>query len=70
MSRRIVVLPFLMSLALPVLASSGCTWPLNTQFAHPFVHLPVLTPVSPYFQKEQETKFWMRERYQRVRPTK
>jgi len=66
MSRRIVQLSFLVSLALPVLASSGCAWPLNTQFSHPFVHLPVPIPLSPYFQKEQETKFWMRERYQRV----
>lgn len=66
MSRRTLPHLILISLALPVLASSGCTWPLNTQFAHPFVHWPVITPVSPYFQKAQEDKFWMRERYQRV----
>jgi hypothetical protein len=58
--------PILLSLAFTTLAFSGCAWPLNTQFAHPFVHLPVPIPLSPYFQKEQEDKFWMRERYQRV----
>ena len=66
MSTRMVQFPILVSLALPVLAMSGCTWPLNTQFSHPSVHLPVIVPLSPYFQKQQETKFWMRERYQRV----
>lgn len=52
--------------ALPALAMSGCTWPLNTQFSSPSWHLPVLVPLSPYFQKSAEDKFWMRERYQRV----
>jgi hypothetical protein len=66
MSSRMVRIQLLASLALPLLALSGCTWPLNTQFSSPSVHLPVPIPLSPYFQKEQEDKFWMRERYQRV----
>lgn len=66
MSTRMVRFPILFSLAVTTLAFSGCAWPLNTEFAHPFIHLPVPIPLSPYFQKEQEDKFWMRERYQRV----
>jgi hypothetical protein len=66
MSSRMVQFSFLVSLALPMLAMPGCSWPLNTQFSHPSVHMPVPVPLSPYFQKEQENKFWVRERYQRV----
>jgi hypothetical protein len=66
MSSRMVQFSFLVSLALPMLATPGCSWPLNTQFSHPSVHMPVPVPLSPYFQKEQENKFWVRERYQRV----
>lgn len=66
MSRRTVQASLIALLALPALAASGCSWPLNTQFSSPSWHLPVPIPLSPYFQKEQEDKFWMRERYQRV----
>lgn len=66
MSRRTVQASIIALLALPTLAASGCSWPLNTYFSSPSWHLPVPIPLSPYFQKEQEDKFWMRERYQRV----
>lgn len=66
MSRRTVQASIVALLALPTLAASGCSWPLNTQFSSPSWHFPVPVPLSPYFQKEQEDKFWMRERYQRV----
>ena len=66
MSRRTVQASLIALLALPTLAASGCSWPLNTQFSSPSWHLPVPITLSPYFQKEQEDKFWMRERYQRV----
>ncbi|HEY5312917.1 MAG TPA: hypothetical protein VIK18_10380 [Pirellulales bacterium] len=48
------------------LASSGCSFPLNTLYAHPTITFPVPVPVSPYFQKRLEDKFWNEERYQRV----
>ena len=54
------------SLALSVLGVTGCAWPLNTQFSGPHMHLPIPIPLSPYFQKEAEDKFWMKERYARV----
>lgn len=66
MARPTARTALLISVALPALAMSGCTWPLNTQFSYPSWHLPVLVPLSPYFQKTAEDKFWMRERYQRV----
>lgn len=66
MARPTARTALLLLAALPALAMSGCSWPLNTQFSSPSVHLPVLVPLSPYFQKSQEDKFWMRERYQRV----
>lgn len=55
-------------LALAVLLAaggSGCAWPANT-FSAPFVHIPAPVPVSPLWQKQQEDKFWERERYTRV----
>ncbi|HEX5442820.1 MAG TPA: hypothetical protein VFW87_03280 [Pirellulales bacterium] len=66
MARPTVRTALLLLAALPALAMSGCTWPLNTQFSSPTWHFPVPIPLSPYFQKSQEDKFWMRERYQRV----
>lgn len=51
--------------AFSLLTCSGCTFPLNT-VSSPFIHIPVLTPVSPYFQKQKEDQFWMHERYERV----
>lgn len=52
--------------AVSLVAVSGCSWPLNTTFSGPSVHIPVPVPVSPYFQKGQEDKFWVHERYERV----
>lgn len=66
MARPMARTALLILVALPALAMSGCTWPLSTQFSGPSWHLPVLVPLSPYFQKTAEDKFWMRERYQRV----
>jgi hypothetical protein len=48
------------------LGSSGCTFPFNTIFAHPAIEFPFPIPVSPYFQKLPEDKFWNKERYERV----
>jgi len=59
---------FALWLALAVLltaGASGCAWPLNT-FSAPFVHIPAPLPVSPLWQKQQEDRFWERERYTRV----
>ncbi len=55
----------LILLALPILGSSGCAWPLATSF-HPTVLFPWPAPVSPIWQKQQEDKFWVHERYKRV----
>jgi len=41
-------------------------FPLNTTFSAPSVSVPVPIPLSPYFQDEQEDRFWMQERYNRV----
>lgn len=56
----------LLLLATILLSSSGCSFPLNTLGAHPSFTLPVPIPVSPYFQKRLEDKFWNKERYERV----
>lgn len=48
-----------------LLGTSGCSWPLNTNSA-PSVQVPVPVPVSPYFQDDQEDRFWVHERYERV----
>lgn len=66
MSRQAVHAPILALVAVTVLAMPGCMWPLNTTFSSPSVHLPIPIPLSPYFQKQQEDRFWMHERYERV----
>jgi len=51
-------------LAVAILPNTGCFW-IATQGPNlGFLSFPV--PVSPYFQKEQEDKFWEEERYERV----
>ncbi len=57
----------LLSLAalLPLLASSGCMWPLSTA-SGPSWRFPWPTPLSPYYQKRHEDQFWVHERYERV----
>lgn len=65
MSRKTPFAPLLVLLASSLLGAAGCTFPFNTANG-PWLHLPVPTPVSPYFQKEQEDRFWMKERYERV----
>ncbi len=52
--------------AVSLAGTGGCAWPLNTPGGGPSVALPVPVPVSPYFQDEQEDRFWMHERYDRV----
>lgn len=54
------------SVMLGLLSNAGCSWPLNTLGAHPQITFPVPIPVSPYFQKRLEDKFWNKERYERV----
>ncbi|MBI2827050.1 MAG: hypothetical protein HYX69_20445 [Planctomycetia bacterium] len=51
--------------SLPLAASMGCMFPLNTEFG-PIIKVPWPVPVSPYFQKRHEDKFWVNERYARV----
>jgi hypothetical protein len=53
-------------IAVSLVGSSGCSFPLNTIAAHPKITFPVPIPVSPYFQKRLEDKFWNEERYERV----
>ncbi|HEY2839571.1 MAG TPA: hypothetical protein VGJ26_10495 [Pirellulales bacterium] len=49
----------------PMFLSMGCAFPFATQYG-PVVHVPAPTPVSPYYQKREEDKFWINERYARV----
>lgn len=65
MSTKIVSRSVAMFLGWSMLAGIGCQFPFNT-FTAPKYLMPVPTPVSPYFQKQQEDKFWNRERYERV----
>jgi hypothetical protein len=51
--------------ALPLVGTVGCSWPLSTA-SGPVLYFPWPAPVSPYFQKHQEDKFWVHERYERV----
>jgi hypothetical protein len=52
-------------LALSSLSSTGCFWGLTTQ-GPSLGMLAIPIPISPYFQDEQEDKFWEHERYERV----
>jgi hypothetical protein len=52
-------------LAIWSLSTTGCFWGLTTQGPSiGMLALPI--PVSPFFQDEQEDKFWEHERYERV----
>jgi len=54
-------------LALAIVCGSGCMGMSNVPAGNPTLGLlsyPI--PVSPYFQKKQEDKFWEHERYERV----
>lgn len=51
--------------AASVAGMAGCTAPLSTGSV-PSVVVPWPIPVSPYFQDQQEDKFWVHERYERV----
>jgi hypothetical protein len=52
-------------LAIWSLSSTGCFWGLTTQ-GPSLGMLSIPIPISPYFQDEQEDKFWEHERYERV----
>ena len=66
MSTRTIYASVMLLLAAAIVGTSGCSWPLNTVVAHPKVTFPVPIPVSPYFQKRLEDKYWNKERYERV----
>ncbi|MES1213525.1 MAG: hypothetical protein ABUL64_02980, partial [Singulisphaera sp.] len=55
----------LLAAVFPLLTASGCMWPLSTA-SGPMWRFPWPMPVSPYFQKKHEDKFWVHERYERV----
>ncbi len=65
MSARHLKRLLLLASALPIFAASGCMWPLSTA-SGPMWSFPWPMPVSPYFQKKHEDKFWVHERYERV----
>ncbi|HVU89908.1 MAG TPA: hypothetical protein VHD36_21435 [Pirellulales bacterium] len=65
MSARHVRILLLVASALPVFTASGCMWPLATA-SGPMWQFPWPVPVSPYYQKKHEDKFWVHERYERV----
>jgi len=50
------------ALAFLAVSTTGCYVPNNYNFG--FLQFPI--PVSPYFQKKQEDKFWDEERYNAV----
>lgn len=52
----------LSTLAVLAWTTTGCYVPNNYSFG--FLQFPI--PVSPYYQKLQEDKFWNKERYDRV----
>ena len=52
----------LATIALATLAQTGCVGTTGIDFGP----LGVPIPVSPYFQKREEDKFWIKERYDRV----
>lgn len=66
MSTKTVYSGVLLLVAAAMVSSTGCSFPLNSVLAHPKVTLPIPIPVSPYFQKRLEDKFWNEERYERV----
>lgn len=65
MHTKSMLSPALLIAAVSLLGTSGCIFPLNT-VTGPVVHFPYPIPVSPYFQKLPEDKYWNKERYERV----
>jgi hypothetical protein len=63
MSRRSAWIAFIV-LAAGTLPNTGCFW-LGTQGPN-IGPLAIPIPVSPYFQKEQEDRWWVTERYAKV----
>jgi hypothetical protein len=64
MSRKTYSAPILAVATLIMLTCPGCFW-VTTQGPYlGFLSIPI--PVSPYFQKEKEDDFWIKERYDRV----
>jgi hypothetical protein len=64
MSRKSYSAPILAVATLIMLTCPGCFW-VTTQGPYlGFLSIPI--PVSPYFQKEKEDNFWIKERYDRV----
>ena len=63
MLRRSTWLAFTL-LALVTLTNTGCFW-IATQGPN-LGPLAIPIPVSPYYQKEHEDKFWVQERYSKV----
>jgi hypothetical protein len=66
MSTKSVYPAALLLIAVSLAGSTGCTWPFNTSFITPTLHVPFPIPVSPYFQKMAEDRKWNAERYERV----
>ncbi len=54
-----------LALAVVMLSSTGC-FSIFAQMGPSIGFLSIPTPVSPYFQKTAEDKFWNKERYDRV----
>ena len=51
-------------LGLVMITNTGCFWFAQQGPNIGFLGLPV--PVSPYLQKEQEDRYWIKKRYERV----
>ncbi|QDU96721.1 hypothetical protein [Lignipirellula cremea] len=62
MSPRLLSIALCSLLAVTSVASTGCV----TRIGFSLGYLGVPIPVSPYFQKRQEDKFWLQERYERA----
>ena len=65
MSSKTVLAATFSLLALSLVSSTGCSVPFATTFG-PSVHFPWPLPITPLLSKEQEDKFWVKERYGRV----
>lgn len=67
--QRMMLRPHLATAAMLAVAvtstSTGCFWGLVSQGPSLGI-LAVPIPISPYFQKEEEDKYWEAERYDRV----
>jgi hypothetical protein len=63
MSHKTLSAAVCLVLAVTTLASTGC---IGITYGINLGPLAIPIPVSPYFQKRQEDKFWEHERYERV----